>query len=136
MAIDTWERITGRAREAAHAAGLRAEAARQRRSEAERREFALREQSGHGEAWVETAMERAAAATEACSVARTHAVDALERAAEAHAASALAHERAAALAESLADIASQARHLRAAAQAREAAELDRTAADEARRRDR
>ena len=136
LAIDRWERITGRAREAAHAAALRAQAARQRRAYAEQREVAIREQRGHGEEWVETATERAAAATQACSVARTHAVEALERASEAHAASALAHEPAAALAESLADVASQARHLRAVAGAREAAELDRTAADEARRRDR
>jgi hypothetical protein len=63
-------------------------------------------------------------------------VEALERAAEAHAASALAHDRAAALAESLADGAMETRHLRAAADARTAAELDRAAANEARRRDR
>jgi hypothetical protein len=40
---------------------------------------------------------------------------------------------AAALAEGVADVASEARHLRAAAEAREAAELDRAAAREARR---
>jgi hypothetical protein len=129
-ASDRSERIVGRAREAAHAAGLRAQAARQRRAEAERREAAIRDQAGHGEEWVKTAAERASAATDACSVARVHAVQALERSAEAHAASALAHERVAALAKSLADVASQRRHVRAAAEAREAAELDRAAARE------
>jgi hypothetical protein len=121
-------RIPGRTREAANAAAPRAQAARQRPDEADRREAAIREQRGHGEAW--------AAATEACSVARIHAIEALERAAEAHAASALAHEPAAALAEGVADVATQARHLRAAAEAREAAERDRAAAREERRRER
>jgi hypothetical protein len=133
---DRCERIVGRTREAADAAALRAQVASQRREEAERREAAIREQRGHGEEWVQSAAERAAAATEACSVARVHVVEALERAAEAHAASALAHDRAAALAEGVADVASEARHLRAADEAREAAERDRAAAREALRRDR
>ena len=133
LANDRWERIARRTRDAADAAAIRAEAARRRRAEAERRQAAIRDERGHSKEWLESAAERAAAATQSCSVAHIHAVEALERAADAHVASALAHERAAALAGSLADVASEARHLRAADEAREAAERDRAAREERRR---
>ena len=131
-AMDRWERNAGRARQAVEAAALRAETARQRRDEAARRLTALRDERAGGGTWLETAAERAATATEALAVARAHAVDALERSADAHSASALAHDHAAETAKTLGDDAAATRHQDAAAQAREAANFDRGAADEQR----
>ena len=130
--MERWERNARRTSDAVEAAGLRAQAARQRCDEAAGRLTALRDERAGGGRCLQTAAERAATATEALTVARAHAVDALERAADAHSASALAHEHAADSAKAVGDDAAVTRHKDAAAQAREAGNLDRHAADEQR----